>query len=161
MNKKRRDSAVEPLNAASFRTNKNRLCHLWCSRFYIWCIPQMVFHYFGSRSALYQFQLHARLLILGFCFQCNLSTEDEHGTHAANLQRARCDTLLAVEFKSDLPVSISEKVSDPRPRVARPAGAGHATCGRGSRDLRARVAGNVGNRNEKRPHAKRKNLAQS
>ena len=44
------------------------------------------------------------------------------------------------DFLSEVSVSVSEIVSDPRPRVTRPAGAGHTTCGRGSRDLRARVA---------------------
>ena len=37
--------------------------------------------------------------------------------------------------------------SDLRPRVTRPAPAGHATCARGSRDLRPRVAGNLRCRN--------------
>ena len=44
------------------------------------------------------------------------------------------------DFLSEVSVSVSEIVSDPRPRVTRPAGAGHTTCGRGSRDPRARVA---------------------
>ena len=52
-------------------------------------------------------------------------------------------------FISAIPVSTSEKASDPRARVTRPAGAGHTTCGRGSRDLRARVADYVLMRNEK------------
>ena len=63
--------------------------------------------------------------------------------------------------KSEISVFFSEIVSDPRARVTRPAGAGHTTCGRGSRDLRARVAekvpkrnGNVGERNgnTREPH---------
>ena len=36
------------------------------------------------------------------------------------------------DFLSEESVSVSEIVSDPRPRVTRPAGAGHTTCGRGS-----------------------------
>ena len=36
-------------------------------------------------------------------------------------------------------VSSSDFVSDPRPRVTRPAPAGHTTCARGSHDLRPRV----------------------
>ena len=36
------------------------------------------------------------------------------------------------DFLSEVSVSVSEIVSDPRPRVTRPAGAGHTTCGRGS-----------------------------
>ena len=64
-------------------------------------------------------------------------------------------------FIAAIPVSTSEKASDPRARVTRPAGAGHTTCGRGSRDLRPRVAekvpkrnGNVGERNgnTREPH---------
>ena len=63
--------------------------------------------------------------------------------------------------KSEILVFLSEIVSDPRARVTRPAGAGHTTCGRGSRDLRPRVAekvpkrnGNVGERNgnTREPH---------
>ena len=52
-------------------------------------------------------------------------------------------------FSSQISVFISEKVSDPRPRVTRPAPAGRVTCARGSRDLRARVADYVLMRNEK------------
>ena len=37
--------------------------------------------------------------------------------------------------------------SDPRPRVTRPAPAGHTTCARGSRDLRPRVADYMPKRN--------------
>ena len=44
-------------------------------------------------------------------------------------------------------VSISEKVSDPRPRVTRPAPAGRVTAARRSRDPRARVAEYVPERN--------------
>ena len=51
------------------------------------------------------------------------------------------------DFLSEESVSVSEIVSDPRPRVTRPAGAGHTTCGRGSRDLRPRVADNMPKRN--------------
>ena len=51
------------------------------------------------------------------------------------------------DFLSEESVSVSEIVSDPRPRVTRPAGAGHTTCRRGSHDLRARVADNVPKRN--------------
>ncbi|MDD6594200.1 MAG: hypothetical protein PUF09_08120, partial [Bacteroidales bacterium] len=36
-----------------------------------------------------------------------------------------------------------------RPRVTRPAPAGHATCARGSRDLRPRVAGYLPKKNGK------------
>ena len=50
-------------------------------------------------------------------------------------------------FSSGFPVLRSDIPSDPRARVAWPAGAGRVTCGRGSRDLRARVAGNVRPRN--------------
>ena len=49
-------------------------------------------------------------------------------------------------------VSISEKVSDPRPRVTRPAPAGHTTCARGSRDLRPRVADFLGDENGNHRH---------
>ena len=49
-------------------------------------------------------------------------------------------------------VSFSEKVSDPRPRVTRPAPAGHTTCARGSRDLRPRVADFLGEKNGNRRH---------
>ena len=49
--------------------------------------------------------------------------------------------------KSEISVFFSEIVSDPRARVTRPAGAGHTTCGRGSRDLRPRVADNMPKRN--------------
>ena len=59
--------------------------------------------------------------------------ENEHKTHALFL------------------VSSSEFVSDPRPRVTRPAPAGHTTCARGSRDLRPRVADFVPKRNGKWP----------
>ncbi|MCI7614936.1 MAG: hypothetical protein MSS61_06250, partial [Bacteroidales bacterium] len=54
-------------------------------------------------------------------------------------------------FSSQISVFISEKVSDPRPRVTRPAPAGRVTCARGSRDLRARVADYVLMRRENAP----------
>ncbi len=40
---------------------------------------------------------------------------------------------------------------DPRPRVTRPAPAGHTTCARGSRDLRPRVADKVPKKNGNKP----------
>ena len=52
---------------------------------------------------------------------------------------------------SVIPVFISEKVSDPRAQVARPAGAGRVTRGRRSRDPRARVADFLGDRNGNLP----------
>ena len=53
--------------------------------------------------------------------------------------------------KSAISVFMSEKASDPRPRVTRPAPAGHTTCARGSRDPRPRVAGYVPKKNGNKP----------
>ena len=47
-----------------------------------------------------------------------------------------------------IPVSLRHIVSDPRPQVARPAPAGRVTRARRSRDLRPRVADNLGEKNE-------------
>ena len=46
-----------------------------------------------------------------------------------------------------IPVSLRHIVSDPRPQVARPAPAGRVTRARRSRDPRARVADNLGEKN--------------
>ena len=61
--------------------------------------------------------------------------------------RAKIHYFLQLYRKSVISVSLRHFLSDPRPRVTRPAPAGHTTCARGSRDLRPRVAGNLGERN--------------
>ena len=58
-------------------------------------------------------------------------------THPLDLPKQIADAINRASLKS---IFISENPSDPRPRVTRPAPAGHATCARGSRDLRPTVA---------------------
>ena len=58
-------------------------------------------------------------------------------THPLDLPKQIADAINRANHKS---IFFWEKASDPRPRVTRPPPAGHATCARGSRDLRPTVA---------------------